>query len=405
MSYTGSQSMNNNASKNPSSSVNNNNNNNNIINNKHSDLGEEPKDNNGNDEDYDNDNDDDDYDIDGDEINEEEQEENDAGKDENKDESQTLQKEGEEGKGKLERLFIYLRSGFSWRPIPKIGSTVLCLEITGAVFIVIGIIIFIFSKKIKQIEIRYDDNPDCQIGEKCDINFTIPKNMEKNVFIYYRLKNFYQNHRRYIKSKSIKQLKGKIMQEKDIKDDCEPIILNKDIYEGVTSSDGLRTLDPDGVAHPCGLIAKSYFNDTYEIKRQGGNEEITINPNGIAWSVDKDKYKNSENYTTHQWLNVENERFMVWMRPAALPDFRKPWGRIEKDLDKGDYTVTITNNYPVKSFDGKKYFILSTVNWLGGKNYFLAILYLVIGGVCILAGILFWIGYKKYNNEKNQKIE
>ena len=278
MSYTGSQSMNNNiASKNPSSSVNNNNENN-KINNLHSDLGEEPKDNNENDE---NDDNDDDYNIDddGDEINEEEQEEKDAGKDENKDESQTLQKEGEGGKGKLERLFIYLRSGFSWRPIPKIRSTVLCLEITGAIFIVIGIIIFIFSKKIKQIEIRYDDNPDCQIGQKCDINFTIEKNMEKNVFVYYRLKNFYQNHRRYIKSKSIQQLKGKIMEEKDIKDDCDPILLNKDIYEGVTSSDGLKPLDPDAVAHPCGLIAKSYFNDTYEIKRKGGNEEITINPN------------------------------------------------------------------------------------------------------------------------------
>ena len=404
MSYVGSQSMNNNVgSNNPSTSNNNNNNkinNINNINNLRSNLEDEPKDNgNENEDNYD----DDDYEDN--EINEEEQEENEAGKDDNKDESQTLQKPGEEGQGKLERLFIYLRSGFSWRPIPKIKSTVLCLEITGALFIVIGIIIFIFSKKIKQIEIRYDNNKDCQIGVKCDINFTIPKNMEKNVFVYYRLKNFYQNHRRYIKSKSIKQLKGKVMTEDDIKDDCDPIILNKDIYEGVNSSDGLTTLDPDGVAHPCGLIAKSFFNDTYEIKRQGGNEEITINPNGIAWSVDKDKFKNSENYSLHQWLNVENERFMVWMRPAALPDFRKPWGRIEKDLNEGEYTVTITNNYPVKSFDGKKYFILSTVNWLGGKNYFLAILYLVIGGISIVAGILFWIGYEKYNNEKNQKID
>ena len=95
------------------------------------------------------------------------------------------------------------------------------------------------------------------------------------------------------------------------------------------------------------------------------------------------------------------------MRPAALPDFRKPWGRIERDLTKGDYTVTITNNYPVKSFKGKKYFILTTVNWLGGKNYFLGIIYLIIGGVSIVSGILFWIGYKNYNieNEKTIKFE
>ena len=341
------------------------------------------------------------------ELNEEEQEEKDDDlNDENKDKSQELKNQGKEGQSRLERIFIYLRSGFSWRPIPTIRSTVLCLEITGAIFLVIGIIIFIFSKNIKQIEIRYDNNKDCEIGTKCEINFTLKKNMKKDVFIYYRLKNFYQNHRRYIKSKSYKQLKGNIMKESEIKDDCEPIILNKDIYEGVNSSDGSIVLDPDGVAHPCGLIAKSFFNDTYEIKKKGGNQSIRINDTGIAWSKDLDKYKNSENYTSHQWINVENERFIVWMRPAAIPDFRKPWGRIEEDLRKGEYTLTITNNYPVKSFKGKKYFILSTVNGLGGKNYFLAILYWVLGGVSIVSGIMFWIGYKKYNIESEKmKIE
>ena len=93
------------------------------------------------------------------------------------------------------------------------------------------------------------------------------------------------------------------------------------------------------------------------------------------------------------------------MRPAALPDFRKPWGRIEKELSNGDYTLTITNNYPVKSFKGKKYFILSTVNGFGGRNYFLSILYFIIGGVSIVAGIMFWIGYKKYNIDKIEKLD
>ena len=342
------------------------------------------------------------------EIAEEEEEENkdEDKKDENKDKSQNLNNQGEVGQSRLERAFNYLRSGFSWRPIPTITSTVLCLEITGAIFLVIGIIIMACSKSIKEIQIRYDDNENCQIGSSCDINFTIPNNMKKNVFIYYRLKNFHQNHRRYLASKSNKQLNGNIVTEGQIKDECEPIVLNKDIYEGVKSLDG-NELDPNEVAHPCGLIAKSYFNDTYELKRIGRNETINISDEKIAWSVDKDKYKNPENYSDHQWLDVEKERFIVWMRPAALPDFRKPWGRIERDLTKGDYTVTITNNYPVKSFKGKKYFILTTVNWLGGKNYFLGIIYLIIGGVSIVSGILFWIGYKNYNieNEKTIKIE
>ena len=339
-----------------------------------------------------------------DEIEEEESEYKEEAKEEEKNEDEALKDNQPEPKSKIQRLFIFLRTGFVWRPIPKIRTTVLCLEITGVIFVVIGIVIVILSNQIKEIEIRYDDRPECQIGTTCDINFSIEEEMSKDVYVYYRMKNFYQNHRRYIKSKSNKQLKGNWLEESDIDDDCDPIKLNKDLYEGIT---GLNktVLDPEGVAHPCGLIAKSFFNDTFVLKK-GDNDEIVIKEEGIAWSIDKKKFKNSPN-RDKQWIDVESERFMVWMRPASLPDFRKPWGIIDKDLEKGNYVLTVTNNYQVKSFDGEKYFILSTVNALGGKNYFLAILYFVVGGISLVAGILFWIGYERFNkdNEKTQKKE
>ena len=303
----------------------------------------------------------------------------------------------------LGKIFIFLRSGFAWRPIPTITSTVLCLFISGVIFLLLGILILILSSKIKEIEIRYDNNDECEIGKTCTVPFTIKEDMHKTVMVYYRLKNFYQNHRRYIKSKSYKQLKGNVLKESDIKDDCDPIILNKDIYEGVTSLNG-KVLDPDAVAHPCGLIARSFFNDSFTIKAKD-NSDININFEDIAWSVDVKKYKNAPNYQEIQWQDVEDQRFIVWMRPAALPDFRKLWGKIEKDMNKGEYTLTIVNNYPVKSFEGEKYFILSTVNVLGGKNYFLGIIYLVVAGVCIISGFLFIIGYKVYNDEKTIKVE
>ena len=341
-----------------------------------------------------------------DEIAEEEDELDDKNKENEKEEIQPLNA-NQEKRSKIERLFIYLRTGFVWRPIPKIKSTVLCLEISGGIFLIIGIVILILSNQIKEIEIRYDNNPECIIGQRCNINFSIKEEMQENVFVYYRLKNFYQNHRRYIKSKSYKQLKGEILSEDDIKNDCEPIVLNKDLYEGIRSineTNPNNILDPEGVAHPCGLIAKSYFNDTYELKKQTGDENIQISDEGIAWSIDKKKFKNSPNINI-QWTNVEKERFIVWMRPAALPDFRKPWGKIDKTLKKGEYILTIENNYPVKSFKGEKYFILSTVNALGGKNYFLAILYFVVGGISIAAGILFYFGHKRYNSDSNEKTQ
>ena len=155
----------------------------------------------------------------------------------------------------------------------------------------------------------------------------------------------------------------------------------------------------------CALNFREFLKELGIVPKDD-NSDIVISKDNIAWTTDKDRYKNSEKANEIQWISVEDERFMVWMRPAALSDFRKPWGIIDRDLTRGEYTVTIVNNYPVKSFDGKKYFILSTVNALGGKNYFLAILYLVMGGISIVSGILFWIGYKKYNdNEKSQKVD
>lgn len=41
---------------------------------------------------------------------------------------------------------------------------------------------------------------------------------------------------------------------------------------------------------------------------------------------------------------MTNEHFMVWMRTAALPTFRKLWGRIETDLPEGRYIFTIVNS-------------------------------------------------------------
>jgi hypothetical protein len=32
---------------------------------------------------------------------------------------------------------------------------------------------------------------------------------------------------------------------------------------------------------------------------------------------------------------------MVWVRPAGLSDFKKLWGRINQQLDAGDYQLTI----------------------------------------------------------------
>lgn len=43
------------------------------------------------------------------------------------------------------------------------------------------------------------------------------------------------------------------------------------------------------------------------------------------------------------WYNTTDERFMVWMRVAALPNFRKVWARVNSEITPGSYNLTITN--------------------------------------------------------------
>lgn len=55
--------------------------------------------------------------------------------------------------------------------------------------------------------------------------------------------------------------------------------------------------------------------------------------------------------------------------------------------------MSILNYFDVSSYEGSKYFVLSTTNALGGKNYFLAICYLVVGSLCIVFAIIFLIAF------------
>jgi hypothetical protein len=86
---------------------------------------------------------------------------------------------------------------------------------------------------------------------------------------------------------------------------------------------------------------------------------------------------------------MTDEHFIVWMRGAALPNFRKLWGKISEGMEPGNYILSIENEFVVSTFGGTKSFFLSTNNSLGGKNTFLAIAYIVAGVLCFMIAIGF----------------
>jgi hypothetical protein len=52
--------------------------------------------------------------------------------------------------------------------------------------------------------------------------------------------------------------------------------------------------------------------------------------------------------------------------------------------------------YPVTSFAGRKQFLISTTSWMGGKNPFLGWAYIVVGIVCMIAFVAFFVLHKTW---------
>jgi hypothetical protein len=249
---------------------------------------------------------------------------------------------------------------------------------------------------------------------KCFIQFSIDDDMKPPVLFYYKLTNFYQNHRRYVKSFDQSQLDGNARTASQIEtSDC----------------DNLLKTDPvsNKPYYPCGLIGNSIFNDTYQSPKLLGTGDngtsYDMQKTGIAWSSDKSLYKPTKyelgeavpppNWQrrwdyTKQYPNLEvDEAFQVWMRTAGLPQFSKLAMRNDASpMKKGRYEIEVwdgkfvqfhiyelcyssTLEFNTTLYSGTKSILISTRTVMGGKNPFLGIAYVVVGGLCIVLGALF----------------
>lgn len=317
----------------------------------------------------------------------------------------------------------------------KFTNTHLAIVIVliGIIFLPTGTKLLSNSNSVYESKITYDDggsSSNCYIdnnneGKTCKVEFTLDSDVDGPLYVYYQISNFFQNHRRYYKSLSIPQLMGENLAEGDVELNCNPLYMNASL-----------------LLNPCGLIANSFFNDVFSVdsaastptnlamdetgiavysdretlyKQVDGFESVEVDNINTATCVGVGLPADCKSYTdastgqsylfyypdddTVQYLyesypeqispidGVTNEHFIVWMRTAALPTFRKLYGTIGGSFSQGDKIVfDITANFEVGSFDGTKSLILTDLGDLGGKNVCTGQFYITAGAFSIFLG-------------------
>ncbi|KAL9934187.1 hypothetical protein V8E36_006643 [Tilletia maclaganii] len=339
----------------------------------------------------------------------------------------------------------------AWQPLMTPKSTISVLFLTGLIIAPIGAVIFYFSLKrdymafeytacktlaptaslqsmpdslytyqlddnppaIAQPQWAYLPNPNAPSGNACRIVFSVPHTIPTPVLLAYKLTNFHQNHRGYVKGVDTAQMKGEAAPVGDLETLCRPFWKDEATGKPI---------------YPCGLIANSMFNDTFSdpiLANDDGSLTLTtftMSETNLVLESEKTKYQPSRynpadvvppafwrgsdkgpygyaggygdsassNTTRALFDPSKDEHFMVWMNTAALPNFEKLYKRSDNTgMGAGRYAVDIFDNWPVDGFKGTKSLVLTTAAWQGSRNLLVGLITLGAGGLCLILGLVF----------------
>lgn len=164
---------------------------------------------------------------------------------------------------------------------------------------------------------------------------------------------------------------------------------------------------PDLITNLTGLDKEAYnFTQTgtvwpgdkkrYAISDWSSKSSEEINFNLIpppAWQIAFPELRNG--YTSENLIDISKyARLQVWMRLSGLPKFKKMWGvNSVNGLAQGTWEISMTDSFNMSMYEGEKFIVISTLSKVGGKNYFLWIVFMGAGVGCIMMAFLFLIGY------------
>jgi len=283
----------------------------------------------------------------------------------------------------------------AWRPLYSPCPVLTALWLIGAVFCVLAIVSTIVTTNVREISVSYGEK--CRKSNPCTIEVDIPEPLRLPVAVYYELREFYQSFRTYSTSRSQEQLEGVVIEDTRLLSECSPLLKRNN--SGNSSE----------IYFPCGLVAWSHFNDTFSLGVIPSNTSserveypLQLIKRDIAPKYHRERYKfdPGENITGVRVVdNITDQDFLVWMRHASFPRFRKLYRRIESGIEEGATEIPVgklvvhvdENVFPVDDF-GSKHLVLTELSWLGGRNVLLGYLLFAVGGFyLVLAAVFSWI--------------
>lgn len=163
-----------------------------------------------------------------------------------------------------------------------------------------GIAILIISCTVQEIIIDYTDcegGGSCQEAAnnngQCQCSYPIDRlkdeDFQPQVYVYYMLTNFNQNHAKFRDSRTDKQKRV---------DPCidETISIDACIKANADAGTGSRPM-----TERCPAIAHILFNDTFQIIKDDTQEEVNIAENEIDWPSDEYIYSRATEREAFAW--------------------------------------------------------------------------------------------------------
>ncbi|RLV96599.1 Cell division control protein 50 [Spathaspora sp. JA1] len=266
----------------------------------------------------------------------------------------------------------------AWQPILTPKTVIPLLILVAVVFAPLGIAILYTTYNVEELSIDYSECNKLKVSVDSTGFDSIPR-----------------------------QLKGVAVKDGSITDTCKP--LKHRIINGT-----------EKLIYPCGLIANSYFNDTFtspvllNAKNGQDNQTYVFGDTGISWPSDRNHKFQPTQYTPDQVVPPPNwdkmfpqgytnetmpnlqtwEHLQNWMRTAALPSFYKLYGKnTTETMSSGTYEIEIGLNYPVSIFGGTKSVVITTNSIFGGRNVSIGVIYIIVAIVCLVLGIGFLLQY------------